>query len=47
MQCENVFTYSGHIRTLKELTMKTNLTGVTNVAKVFTCPITLKSLKGT
>jgi hypothetical protein len=32
---------------LKELTLKTNLMGVTNVAKVFTCSTTLKRRKGT
>jgi hypothetical protein len=32
---------------LKELTLNTNLMGVTNVGKVFTCPSTLKRHKGT
>jgi hypothetical protein len=32
---------------IKEFILKTNLMGVINVVKMFTCPTTLKILKGT
>jgi hypothetical protein len=32
---------------LTELILKTNLMGITNAVKVFTCPTTLKRHKGT